>query len=372
MVLLKQQNGAALVGVMMTMLVLTLLGSSAFLTSITELKVSSNYNQSLQALYAAEAGLQDLLSIYRQNPNYFLLKKTGSEMNLPINEPDQPNGAGTKFWIKELRYDPQEIPAYAEVIIYGQDSGRYGLARLRATVTCTQSGDASDVPQVFKRGIVTAGRLNLNGSLEIGGGLHANQGFSIEPASALDQLISQHTSLTQSLDPLRPDYLPPLEVPTISEKGFQRYRTMAQQAGNQSLMGQQTLSLSGDQKGLFIFVDGNVTLEGNNLSGLTLVATGSITLNGFTVLNKEGNLDGAFMAGGDIIANPTSQMAGVFWANGSIKKLGPGKLMGALVCQGNISQGEGFQFQGVSRISNPFLSPTPTTYSFVLGGWSQI
>jgi hypothetical protein len=372
MVLLRQQNGAALVGVIMTLLVLTLLGSSAFLTSVTELKISSNYNQSLQALYAAEAGLQDLLSIYRQNPDYFLLKKTGSEMNFPIGEPDQPNGAGTKFWLKELRYDSQEIPAYAEVIIYGRDSGLYSLARLRATILCTQPGDASDVPQVFKIGIVTAGRLNFNGSLEIIGNLHANQGFSIEPASVLDQLILQHTSVTQSLDPLGPDYLPPLEVPMISEKGFQRYRTIAQQTGNQSLVGQQMVTLSGDQKGLVIFVDGNVTLEGNTLSGVTLVATGSITLNGFTVLNRDGNLDTAFISGGDIIANPSSQIAGVFWANGFIKKLGAGKLMGALVCQGNISQVDGFQFQGVSRISNPFLSATPTGYSFTLGGWSQI
>ncbi len=85
---IKQQKGAALVGVMMVLLVLTLLGSNAFLTSTTELKISANYNQSLQALYAAEAGIQQLLSGYRQNPDYFLQKKTGPEMNFPLGEPD--------------------------------------------------------------------------------------------------------------------------------------------------------------------------------------------------------------------------------------------------------------------------------------------
>lgn len=370
--LIKQQNGAALVGVMMALLVLTLLGTTAFLTSITELKISSNYSQSLQALYAAEAGLQALLSAYRQNPGYFLQKNTALEMNFPVDEPDHPNRSMTKFWIKSLRYDSQETPAYAEVIIYGKDSGQYSLARLRATISCTQSGDAPDVPQIFKCGIVTAGRLNFNGPLSIVGDLHANQGFSIEPSSVIEQLRSQHSSLTQSLDPLRPDYLPPKEVPMISENGFQNYRTMAQQKGNQAFFGQQNLFLSGDQKGHLIFVDGNVTLQGNNLSGVTLVATGSITLNGVTVLDRVGNLNAAFIAGGDIKVNEFSQHAGVFWANGSIKKLGSGKLSGALVCQGNISQMEGFQFERVSQISNTFLSPTATTYSFTLGGWSQI
>ncbi|MFH0789331.1 MAG: PilX N-terminal domain-containing pilus assembly protein [Pseudomonadota bacterium] len=369
---IKQQNGAALVGVMMALLVLTLLGTTAFLTSNTELKISSNYNQSLQALYAAEAGLQALLSAYRQNPEYFLQKNTALEMNFPVDEPDHSNRSGTQFWIKALRYDSQEIPAYAEVIIYGKDNGRYSLARLRATILCTQSGETSDVPQIFKVGIVTAGRLNLNGPLSIVGDLHANQGFSIEPSSVLEQLKSQHSSLTQSLDPLRPDYLPPMEVPMISENGFQNYRTIAQQKGNQTLFGRQNLFLSGDQKGHLIFVDGNVTLQGSNLSGVTLVATGSITLNGVTVLNREGNLDSAFIAGRDIMVNEFSQLAGVFWANGSIKKLGSGKLSGALVCQGNISQMEGFQFERASQISNAFLSPTATPYSFTLGGWSQI
>jgi hypothetical protein len=372
MVLLKQQNGAALVGVMTALLVLTLLGSAAFLNSVTEQKVCSNYNQSLQALYAAEAGLQDLLSVYRKNPFYFLQKKTGQEMTFPIKESDRPAISGITFWINELRYDPQEIPSYAEVIIYGKDKGQYSLARLRATISCTQKEDSSDVPPIFKLGIVTAGRLNFNGSLEIVGNLHANQGFSIEPSSVIEQLKSQQCSLTQSLDPLRPDYLSPLEVPLITEKEFQKFQTIAQQTGNQAFFGQQDLFLSGDQKGRYLFVDGHVNLKGTNLSGVILVATGTITLNGCTVLNGKGVLDTVFIAGGDIIVNEFSQMAGVFWANGSIKKQGSGKLMGALVCQGNISQLEGFKFERVSQISNTFLSLEPTTYSFSLSGWSQI
>ena len=84
--LIRQQKGTALVGVMMVLLVLTLLGTNAFLNSNTELKISANYNQNLQSLYAAEGGIQLLLAGYRQNPDYFLQKKTGPEMNFPSGE----------------------------------------------------------------------------------------------------------------------------------------------------------------------------------------------------------------------------------------------------------------------------------------------
>jgi cytoskeletal protein CcmA (bactofilin family) len=368
----KQQKGAALVGVMLVLLVLTLLGTTAFLTSSTEVKISSNYSQSLQAVYAAEAGLQYLLFAYRQNPVYFLQKNQGSEINLPIIEPDRPNDLGTKFWIKNLRYDPQETPAYVEVIMYGKDIGQNSLARLRATIYCAQAGGTSEVLPVFKMGIVTAGTLNLMGSMEISGSIHANRGYSIEPPSVLEQLKQNQFSITQSLDPMRSDYLPSIEFPIISDKEFEKYRVMAQQAGNQILFGQQNLALTGDQKGLLIFVEGDLTVRGENLSGVTLVSTGSITLNGSASLNGDHSLNTAFIAGRGIILNDFSQLAGVFWSNGSIRSMGSGKLLGAIVSQGNISQTEGFQFERISQISNVFLPRTAATYSFDLGAWSQI
>ena len=80
---IKQQKGAALVGVMMVLLVLTLLGSSAFLTSTTELKISANYNQNLQALYAAEAGIQHLVIRLSSESRLFFAEKDriGNELS---------------------------------------------------------------------------------------------------------------------------------------------------------------------------------------------------------------------------------------------------------------------------------------------------
>ncbi len=369
---LKKQKGAALIGVMMGLLILTLLGTTAFLNSTTELKISSQYNQSLQALYAAEAGLQQLLSVYRQNPPYFFQGKTAQEMNLPAAEPQGPNGPGTKFWIVNLRYDPQVTPTYAEVIMIGKETNQNSMARVRATIYGTQSGGASGVPPIFQTGMVTAGTLHLKNTLEIFGNLHANRGYAIDPPSIIEDLKKRQFSVTQSLDPTRSDYLSSPNIPPISEEEFQAYRSMAQQAGNQILLGHQNLTLTGDQKGLLVFVDGDLILTGNQLSGVTLVVTGSITLSGSTALPGGLALDTAFIAGRDINLKDFSEILGVFWSNGSIQTIGSGKLGGAMVCQGTIGPLDGCLFHRISQISKAFLPPTPPTYSFVIGGWSQI
>ena len=94
-------------------------------------------------------------------------------------------------------------------------------------------------------------------------------------------------------------------------------------------MGNQNLFLSGDQKNLLIFVDGDLILQGSNLCGITLVATGSITINGSTCLTDDHTLDVAFIAGQDIILNDFSQIAGVLWSDKTLKKSAPGGCMGS-------------------------------------------
>lgn len=370
--LIREKKGTALVGAMMVLLVLTLLGTTAFLNSNTELKISANYNQNLQSLYAAEGGIQLLLAGYRQNPDYFLQKKTGPEMNFPSDEQDHSTHRGTQFWLLELRYDPQELPNYAEVIMAGKDSSQNCLSRVRATIYCVPTGGTTDVPPIFRKGIVTAGQLQLSGSLEMGTNLHANQGYSIDPSSVIDQLKQNQYTITQSLDPMRSDFVSYVDVPVISEKRFQEYRSLAQQGGNRFLMGNQNLFLNGDQNNRLLFVDGDLTVQGNNLCGVTVVATGSITINGSSRLADDQKLDVAFIAGQDIILNDFSQIAGVSWSNKTVRKAGTGRVMGTIVCQGPIFQSEGMQFERISEISNIFLFQSPTRYSFTLKGWSQI
>lgn len=369
---LPRQEGTALVGLMMVLFILTFLGTTAFMTSTTEMKISSNYTQSLKALYAAEAGLQELLAVFRRNPEGFLQKKTGAELSFPGIEPDQANGPGCKFWLVDLRYDPQAVPAYAEVVLAGKEVAQKGLCRIRATIFSSTGSGLDGVPFLFKVGMVTAGRLHLQGTSAIRTSIHANQGFFIDPTSLTEQLRDQQFSVTQSTDPDRSDYQKPVEVPVISDQGFQEYRNRAAGGNNWMLTGPQHLVLNGDQRGRLIFVDGDVTLTAAAVSGLTLVATGSITLEGSVVLKGGETIDSAFFAGGNLLLHDGVQLSAVFWANGTLVPSGTAKITGTVACQGSVSFGSGFQFERSTHISDIYFYINPTAYSFVVKGWSQL
>jgi len=64
---LNNQDGVVLVTAILIMAVLVLLGSTAVMTTSTDLKMSGNYKTSEQAFYAAEAGLEEVRARMRAN-----------------------------------------------------------------------------------------------------------------------------------------------------------------------------------------------------------------------------------------------------------------------------------------------------------------
>jgi len=63
----ETENGMVLPVVIMLMGVLALLGTTAFLTTTTEVKITSNYKNSEQAFYAAQAGVEEARARLRNN-----------------------------------------------------------------------------------------------------------------------------------------------------------------------------------------------------------------------------------------------------------------------------------------------------------------
>jgi hypothetical protein len=365
-------KGAALVGVLLSMLVITLLGTTAFISSTTELQIGSNYRQSLTAFYSAEAGLQQVLSVYRSDPRLFLWKKSATEMNVPEVEPAAANAGPYKFWIKAIRYDPRPFPAYAEILLCGKEPIHQALTHIRATLYGRAPAGLSDVPPIFKHGIVTAGAFHLSGGGAIRSNLHANRGYSIEPASVIDDLQARNYSLSQSSDPSRTDFRAEVTVPRILDRDFQEWRSLSQRPGQCYLTGPQQLSLSGDQGGRLIFVDGDVTLQGVDLRGLTVVATGTIFLNGSSAPDQAQGVNAAFMAGRDIILDHFQELCGVFWTNGSFIQRGSGNVTGSIICQGDLTRGSGFQFSSRAEILNPYVPQNLSQFEVKVGGWIQM
>jgi hypothetical protein len=367
----KQEKGAALVTVLLAMLGLTIIGTTAFLMSGADLKIMTHYRDSQQVLYAAEAGVQILLAGFRGRPDLFLQKKSGSEIALPFIEPGQANWKQYRLWVESLRYDPGGVPGFVELVVQAVDPLTQTSARLKATILGGFSGGTQEATPPFRIGLLTAGSLHLEGGLQLQTHIHANQGFSLDPA-LVDGLRQQQFTVSQSADPLRSDYREAWEVPVLQASDFERLRAKAQEQGNHYFVGPQTLKLTGDQQGTLLFVDGEVTLQGEELSGITLVSTGRITFNGAARCNGEQRLNVAFLAGGDIFLEAATEAAGVFWSGGAFIPPVNGSLEGLIVSRGSIHSSGPFNFRRSDRIDNPYLPHLPLKGEFTLKGWLQL
>jgi len=367
----NKEKGAALVTVLLAMLGLTLIGTTAFLMSGADLKTISHYRDSQQVLYAAEAGVQSLLAGFRGHPELFLLKKTGSEITLPFTEPEQANWKQFRLWVEALRYDPGAVPGFAELIVQAVDPLNQTSARLKVTILGGFSGGAQEATPPFRIGLLTAGSLQLAGSPQLQTHIHANQGFSLDPA-LVDGLRQQQFTVSQSADPLRSDYREAWEVPVLQPADFERLRGQAQEKGNHYFAGPQTLKLTGDQQGTLFFVEGEVTLQGEELSGITLVSTGKITFKGTARLNGDQKLNVAFLAGGELLLEAGTEAAGVFWSGGAFIPPVNGSLEGLIVSRGSIHSSGPFNFRRSDRIDNPYLPHPPLKGEFTLRGWLQL
>ncbi|HSO72419.1 MAG TPA: hypothetical protein VLR91_07220, partial [Thermodesulfobacteriota bacterium] len=146
----------------------------------------------------------------------------------------------------------------------------------------------------------------------------------------------------------------------------------AQEKGNRYLAGPQTLKLTGDQQGTLLFVDGEVTLQGEELSGITLVSTGKITFKGSARLSGDQKLTVAFLAGGDLFLEAATEAAGVFWSGGPFVPPVSGSLEGLIVSRGSIHSPGPFNFRRSDRIDNPYLPHPPLKGEFTLKGWLQL
>ena len=367
----NQERGTALVTVLLAMLGLTIIGTTAFLMSGADQKTISHYRDSQQALYAAEAGVQTLLAGFRGHPELFLLKKTGSEIALPFQEPAQANWKQYRLWVESLRYDPGAVPGFVELIVQAVDPLHQTSARLKATILGVFSGGAQEATPPFRIGLLTAGSLKLGGGPQLQTHIHANQGFNLDPA-LVDGLRQQQFTVSQSADPLRGDYREAWEVPVLQPADFERLRGQAQGKGNQYFAGPQTLKLTGDQQGTLLFVEGEVTLQGEELSGITLVSTGKITFKGTARLNGDQKLNVAFLAGGDILLEAATEAAGVFWSGGAFVPPVGGSLEGLIVSRGSIHSSGPMSFRRSDRIDNPYLPHPPLKGEFTLKGWLQL
>jgi hypothetical protein len=363
--LLKQRKGLALMSVLLLLLVLTVTASTVFLMTGADLRTAVHGQQNLAALYAAEAGVHSLLAAYRESPQAFFGKKNGPPLNPPASEAGPANWEAFRVWLTELQYDPDPFPRYVELTVRSREPLSRASALVKAVIVHNQ------LPAPFQLGLVTAGSLEAAGVQNLQTGLHANQGYSLDPDLAA-ALRSRQYPLSQSLDPAGADYRPPLTAPFLSPTDVAYYRSLARQGNNVFWDGNQTLHLSGDQQGRLIFVEGDLKIEGIDLTGVTLVASGEITFSGNAPLNSRQQIDTALITAKDLVLKNEGEVCGVFWSGGSLIPAGSAGLQGMVISQGPIRADPAFRFRRNEAVQNPYLPPPSAGPRFVLKGWLQL
>ena len=362
--------GSALVTVLLLILVFSVLGTTALWMTGTDLKIGTNAQQNLEALYAAEAGLQSLLAFYQRQPEAFLQKKTGSLLGLPSVEPAQANWRQFRVWAAELRYDGLPVPRFAELTVQAREPRSRASARIKATLFRDSPDGRTVLAEPFTIGLLTGGPLDLGALVRLQTDGHANGGYSVDSALK-ERLRKDGFSLSQSFDPAGPDYRESVGLPRPTEEELEYFRTLAR-AGDRYYRGEnRALSLRGDQQGQLVFVEGDALVEGIDLSGVTLVSTGSITFTGNSRVNAEQFIDVAFIALKDIVLKNNGEAAGVYWCQGSFQPQGPGGIEGIIVSRGGISSAGPFSFSRYGQIQNPYLPPAPQGQRWVWKGWLQ-
>ena len=124
--LMKSEKGTALIISLLLLLVLTILALSLINTSTFEIGISGNEKASMEAFYAAEAGIQMALS---QLPNMEAIQETGI-------------GSGSRYWSgrQSDRRNPTQLESLGLAFQYGSDLSQFGFRRIRIHVTGESQG----------------------------------------------------------------------------------------------------------------------------------------------------------------------------------------------------------------------------------------
>ncbi len=113
----REEKGAALVISMLLLLVATLLGISALNTSTYEIRISANERASVQAFYAAEAGINEFMGRFREGATNEIVDKDPLNPNWKVLLAKYPGQGATRAGYASG--DPNSIPSLQNELDFG-------------------------------------------------------------------------------------------------------------------------------------------------------------------------------------------------------------------------------------------------------------
>jgi hypothetical protein len=351
---------------LMIMSILSIIGIYANSIATTELQITTNVETSNMAFYNADAGVQHTLARIKQQLN------AGSNIsNIDLTDSDYQPPNGFSFVV--TTEDSWSGSGPHKFVSTGSGP-RESTNSIEVTFTNTL-----ETHPAFKVGILSDGDITINGAPNITGSMHANGNIDQGGNGTINGSVSAvgTTNVGSVVSESVTSGADEMDVPMVTQTDFLYWEGLANihvlaedlpKQGNKTQPYEFPPDGDDDYNNIIVFVDGDITVNGNTFQNVTFVATGEINVNGASAMNADGSIGTAMIAGGDIIFNGSSTLNGAFWCNGSAVWNGSGFVHGAIVSRGNITRNGVMNFVYHENITNENL---PQEMSVKMASWAD-
>lgn len=367
---LKNTQGSALVIMLFSVTIVSLLGMTLISTSLRENKISHYQQDSITAQYLAEGGLQKVIVSLKKHPNW----KSDTYWDNILGR-DIPSGSGTytltfneksnnllevistgksRSGQKVLKADikitkinrtfenlvslnsQSAINLYGNTDIFGDiysntDLTFIGNNHVRGNITClgktTIYGNQTIDGQLYSGGdILISGNSNIKGNILGLSNLTINGNPNIKGTIQINGEVSPKGIYDIIYGGV--GHREPIVFPKLNEGLIEFYRQDAMDQGTYYESGNFPMNISG-----ITFIDNDVNLWGNNkLRGHgILFVNGDLNLGGNTqiISNKDGAI--VIIVNGNIEVNGNQDLKCVFYSTGNFKIWGNTTIYGSIV-----------------------------------------
>jgi Tfp pilus assembly protein PilX len=265
----KNQNGSALIICLLSLAVLSALGTAALMVSTTNQTIAGNYRKQSQAFFMAEAGLQYALAsikddmTWRGDTSYSTTREDMMIGNITASyEVTTYDASNDSFGV----YDPVIPNSYVKVVSVGvfQDS-----TQTVETMVSISPDDTSVIADSKDKAVITSGG-------NTGSGIHVVNGYDDDGNLASDMVETYATLPTVNQDALR----------TFADYSFS---SLTNTEVSNSLSGQTDFFKDAPQNDqpYIIHVSGDMTIGGSSdvygiifVEGTSVVLSGSVRIHG--------------------------------------------------------------------------------------------
>ena len=305
---------------------LSAMGLSGVMSASTNVEISKNERQSVEALYLAESAIHRTSGEYLNNFTRYSSGDSPADIGLPVVKPTTANlGTNGAYWIPTLTYGPGAPPAYVDVIaqggIIGTNIQTTVSVRLTPTffnpfmygafgdegVSLTGNGtfdsyNSCDGPYDVNNNVGTEGGVGTNatgfGVIELDGNAAVNGDATVGPGGNVSDIDdSSNNGITgtlsvagtlQDMTPLTDPGCSTDETLVVNGNGAKTFTAGTYQLPAISIDGNANIDVFGD---VTFCVAGNVNTAGNAVltinpgASLTMYVGGNITLSGNGIVN---------------------------------------------------------------------------------------